>query len=92
MSAVTKLTEDKSYRGGNCWENVTQPVSSATPPEALAASEQQWRGKKNKKPEGATVPDKVLLNIYPQVAPVISIPSFDPGHHQCDSTYLCDIQ
>lgn len=82
MSAVTKLTEDKSYRGGNCWENVTQPVSSATPLEALAASEQQWRGK---------VPDKVLPTIYPLIASVISIPSSDPGHHQCDSTYLSDI-
>lgn len=49
MSAVTKLTEDKSYRGGNCWENVTQPVSSATPPEALAASSQLWGRKKNPK-------------------------------------------
>lgn len=90
MSAVTKLTEDKGYRGGNYWENVTQPVSSATPPEALAASEQQWRG--GKKPKGATVPDKVLLNVYRRIASVISIPSSDPGHHQRDSTYLCDIQ
>lgn len=42
LPAGTGLIEDKSNRqGGNCRENVTQPVSLAAPPAVIASSKQQ---------------------------------------------------
>lgn len=42
MPAGTRLIEHKSLEeGGNCGENVTEPVSLASPPEVMAAGKQQ---------------------------------------------------
>lgn len=41
LPAGTGLIEEHKREGGNCGENVTEPVSLAAPPEVIAASKQQ---------------------------------------------------